>query len=42
LHQIKHRSNLRGQDRVVVYEDGRLTDANGDDIGNILNEARDE
>jgi hypothetical protein len=24
-HQIKHRSNLGGQDRAVVYEDGRVT-----------------
>ncbi len=38
LHQIKHRSNLGGQDRVVVYDDGRVTDAYGDDIGNILDE----
>jgi hypothetical protein len=25
-------------DRTVVYDDGRATDANGDDIGNILDE----
>jgi len=42
LHQIKHRSNLGGQDRVVVYEDGRVTDADGDDIGNILDEVTDD
>jgi hypothetical protein len=42
LHQIKHRSNLGGQDRVIVYDDGRVTDANGDDIGNILDEVSDE
>jgi len=42
LHQIKHRSNLGGQDRVVVYDDGRVTDANGDDIGNILDEVTDD
>jgi hypothetical protein len=42
LHHIKHRSNLGGQDRVVVYDDGRVTDANGDDIGNILDEVTDD
>jgi predicted ThiF/HesA family dinucleotide-utilizing enzyme len=42
LHLIKHRSNLGGQDRVVVYDDGRVTDASGDDIGNILDEVTDD
>lgn len=42
LHVIKHRSDLGGQDRVIVYEDGRVTDAGGDDIGNILDEVTDD
>jgi hypothetical protein len=42
LHQIKRRANLGGQDRVVIYDDGRVTDANGNDIGNILDEVTNE
>lgn len=38
LHKIKGYSNLGGADRTVIYDDGRVTDANGDDIGNILDE----
>jgi hypothetical protein len=41
-HQIKRRANLGGQDRTVIYDDGNVTDANGDDIGNILDEVTDE
>jgi hypothetical protein len=26
--------------RTVVYDDGKVTDANGDDIGNILDEVQ--
>ena len=39
LHKIKAYSNLGATDRTVIYDDGRVTDANGDDIGNILDEA---
>jgi hypothetical protein len=42
LHMIKRRSDLGAQDRVVIYDDGRVTDANGDDIGNILDEVTNE
>jgi hypothetical protein len=38
VHLIKQRSNLAGADRIVTYDDGRVADANGDDIGNILDE----
>jgi hypothetical protein len=38
LHMIKAKSALGGTDRTVIYDDGRVTDANGDDIGNILDE----
>jgi hypothetical protein len=41
-HEVKRRANLGAQDRLVVYEDGGVTDANGDDIGNILDEVTDE
>jgi hypothetical protein len=41
-HEVKRRANLGAQDSLVVYEDGRVTDANGDDIGNILDEVTDE
>ena len=42
LHLIKRRSNLGAQDRVLVHEDGRVTDASGDDIGNIFDEVTDD
>jgi hypothetical protein len=42
LHLVKRRSNLGARDRVIVYEDGRVTDAGGDDIGNILDEVTDD
>ncbi len=38
LHKIKARSDLGGRDRVIVYDDGRVTDINGEDIGNIHDE----
>ena len=42
LHQIKRRADLGGPDRVVIYDDGSVTDANGNDIGNILDEVTSE
>jgi hypothetical protein len=39
LHKIKGYSNLGATDRTVICDDGRVTDVNGDDIGNILDEA---
>lgn len=42
LHVIKRRADLGGQDRVVIYDDGKVTDVNGDEIGNILDEVTDE
>ena len=38
LHKIKARSDLGGRDRVIVYDDGRVTDSNGENIGNIHDE----
>lgn len=40
LHKIKARSDLGGRDRVTIYDDGRVTDASGEDIGNIHDEVR--
>jgi hypothetical protein len=34
----KARSNLGGQDRVIIFNDGMVTDADGDEIGNIHDE----
>ena len=38
LHSIKPRSNLGPKDRVIIYDDGRVTDADGDEVGNIHDE----
>ena len=38
LHTIKARGGLGGTDRVIIDSDGRVTDAKGDEIGNILDE----
>lgn len=35
IHKLKRRSNLGGTDRVIIYDDGRVTDEQGEDIGNI-------
>jgi DNA-directed RNA polymerase specialized sigma subunit len=42
LHKIKGYGNLGATDRTVKYDDGRVTDANDDDIGNILDEITDD
>ena len=36
LHKLKGGSYLGATDPVIVYDDGRLTDIDGGDIGNIL------
>jgi hypothetical protein len=41
-HKIKAYSNLGATDRTVIYNDGRVTDANGEDIGNIFDEVTDD
>ena len=38
IHVIKRRSGLSGSDRVVVYDDGNVTDERGDDLGHIYDE----
>ena len=38
LHKINSRSGLALQDNVIIYDDGRVTDAQGYDVGNIHDE----
>jgi hypothetical protein len=38
IHKIKAKSNLSGPDRVIIYDDGNVTDENGEPIGNIFDE----
>ena len=38
IHRIKTRSNLGPTDKVIIFSDGKVTDANGDEIGNIHDE----
>ncbi len=35
LHKLKKRSNLGGTDRVIIYDDGKVTVEQGEDIGNL-------
>ena len=38
LHEIKSAGNLRASDRVIIYDDGMVTDEHGDALGNIYDE----
>ena len=38
IHDIKGRSNLSPHDRVVIYDDGKVTDTSGNEIGNVHDE----
>jgi hypothetical protein len=38
IHKIKGRSPLRGQDCVIIYRSGDVTDESGDSLGNIYDE----
>ena len=38
LHEIKRWSDLRGADRVIIYDDGSVTHQNGESLGNIYDE----
>jgi hypothetical protein len=35
IHGIKTATNLRATDRVIIYDDGTVTDEHGDALGNI-------
>jgi DNA-binding FadR family transcriptional regulator len=38
LHEIKRKKRLRPGDRVTIYDDGTVTDATGEHLGNIHDE----
>ena len=38
IHAIKRRCGLTGADRVIIYDDGKVTDEQGEELGNILDE----
>jgi hypothetical protein len=38
IHKLKAQAGLGGADSVTIYDDGTVTDANGEDIGNIHDE----
>ena len=38
IHEIKAAGNLSPADRVIIYDDGTVTDERGDVLGNIYNE----
>ena len=38
IHKIKAASDLGGADRVIISDDGDVTNANAEFIGNIFNE----
>jgi len=35
LHRIKEDAGLTGADRVIIWDDGTVTDSQGEPIGNI-------
>jgi hypothetical protein len=38
IHKIKASNDLPSTDRVIIYDDGTVTDQNGDWLGNIHDE----
>jgi hypothetical protein len=38
LHEIKGHSDLGGAGRVIIYDDGSVTDQSGEPLGNIYDE----
>lgn len=38
LHEIKASGNLRAADRIIIYDDGMVTDEHGEPLGNIYDE----
>lgn len=38
IHGIKTAPNLRATDRVIIYDDGTVTQEHGDALGNIYDE----
>ena len=38
LHRIKESAGLSGADRVIIWDDGTVSDAQGNPLGNIYDE----
>jgi hypothetical protein len=38
IHEIKAAGKLRAPDRVIIYDDGTVTDERGEHLGNIYDE----
>jgi hypothetical protein len=38
IHSIKAAARLRGADNIVIHDNGDVTDARGEEIGNIYDE----
>jgi hypothetical protein len=38
IHKIKAGNNLGGADKVIIHSDGKVTDVNGNEIGNVFDE----
>jgi hypothetical protein len=38
IHKIKSAADVKTDERVILYDDGTVTDASGDPIGNIYDE----
>jgi hypothetical protein len=38
LHEIKHANNVGATERVIIYDDGQVTDERGEHLGNIFDE----
>ncbi|TXM69693.1 hypothetical protein FV218_16955 [Methylobacterium sp. WL69] len=38
IHSIKAAARLRGADNIVIYDNGDVTDARGEEIGNLYDE----
>jgi hypothetical protein len=38
IHKIKAANNLGPTDKVIIFDDGKVTDTNGVEIGNIFDE----
>jgi hypothetical protein len=42
IHAIRKRGKLGARDRITIYDDGSVFDANGEDVGNIYQDSRED
>ena len=42
IHTIKKRAKLGARDRLTIYDDGSVFDANGEDVGNVYENSRED